>query len=203
MIPAIGDTLDSRYTLIAQYRTQPGLSAWIARDHALAEDCQIFLLTDETRIGMVSQIASALVLSHNPHSTAVRRFYSVGDALLVVMEPDRGTALSALTDASDPHRHLSFAAMRMVTNELISTVQSLHTSHVDFHTLTPEVVRLTANSLFLSDVPLDPYIEPPLVTRARQTSTLLIRATGRRWTVASSRPVIPPSCKEKTCPAIS
>lgn len=171
MIPAIGDTLDGRYTLIAQYRAQPGLSAWIARDHALDQDCQIFLLTDETRIGVVSQIASALVLSHNPRSTAVRRFHTVGDALLVVMEPDRGTALSTLVGPSNPHGHLSFAAMRMVTNELIDTIQSLHTSQVDFHTLTPEVIRLTDDSLFLSAVPIDPYIEPPLVTRARQTST--------------------------------
>lgn len=168
MIPAIGDTLDGRYTLIAQYRTQPGVSAWIARDHALDLDCQIFLLTDETRIQVVSQIASALVLSHNPRSTVVRRFHSVDDALLVVMEPDPGVALSTLIG---PDHHLSFAAMRMVANELIDTIRSLHSSQVDFHTLVPEVIRLTSSSLLLSAVPLDPYIDPPLVTRARQTST--------------------------------
>jgi hypothetical protein len=168
MIPAIGDTLDGRYTLIAQYRSQPGLSAWIARDHALDLDCQIFLLTDQTRIGLVSQIASALVLSRDPRSTAVRRFHSVGDALLVVMEPDPGVALSTLVGKN--HR-LSIPAMRMVVNELIDTIQSLHSSQVDFHTLVPEVIRLTGSSLVLSAVPLDPYIEPPLVTRARQTST--------------------------------
>lgn len=168
MIPAIGDTLDGRYTLIAQYRAQPGLSAWIARDHALDQDCQIFLLTDETRIQVVSQIASALVLSHNPRSTVVRRFHAVGDALIVVMDPDPGTPLSTLIGRG---RHLSFAAMRMIVNELIDTIQSLHSSQVDFHTLVPEVIRLTPTSLLLSSVPLDPYIEPPLATRARQTST--------------------------------
>lgn len=168
MIPAIGDTLDGRYSLVAQYRTQPGLSAWIAHDHALDMDCQVFLLTDETRIGPVSQNASALVLSRNPRSTIVRRFHSVGDALLVVMEPDPGVALSALIDSGKP---LSFAAMRMVVNELIDSIQSLHASQVDFRTLVPEVVRVAPSSLTLADVPLDAYIAPPKVTQSRQTTT--------------------------------
>ena len=63
MIPAIGDTINNRYTLIAQFRSHPGLNAWLANDHTLKRDCQLYIVSDQTKLTQINAIASTLVLT--------------------------------------------------------------------------------------------------------------------------------------------
>ncbi len=54
MTPAVGDIIGNRYTLTAHYRTEPGLSAWLAHDQTLQRECQIFIISDSAKLAQVN-----------------------------------------------------------------------------------------------------------------------------------------------------
>lgn len=161
MIPAIGDTIDKRYTLIAQYRSERGLSAWLANDHTLMCDCQLYIITDSKRISQVNAIASSLVLSRNPHCTRVLHLQKEGGVSVIVTETDPGISLQQFIEQHNV-KPISIDVMRTICFKIIETMQSLRAQSLSYRSLNSCVVRLTQNDVILADTSISPLLTTPL-----------------------------------------
>ncbi len=159
MIPAIGDTISNRYTLIAQYRSHPGLSAWLANDHTLERDCQFYIVSDQTKTASVTALASSLALSHDPHFTPVYNFSRYNGIVTVVTATDTGISLHDFLH-SKGHRPLSNEAIRTITSQITEAVHSLYMSSLSHQGLNSSVVRLTRKAITIADTTISPFIVP-------------------------------------------
>jgi putative peptidoglycan lipid II flippase len=159
MIPAIGDTISNRYTLIAQYRSHPGLSAWLANDHTLERDCQFYIISDQTKTASTAALASSLALSHDPHFTPVYNFARHDGVVTVVTATDQGISLHDFLH-SKGHRPLSIEAIRTITAQITAAIHSLYMSSLSHQGLSSSVVRLTRSAITIADTAISPFIVP-------------------------------------------
>lgn len=168
MVPAIGDIIGNRYTLIAQYRSEPGLSAWLANDHTLMRDCQLFIVSDSQKLPQVNALASSLALSHDPHFTRVLRFQREEGASVIVTETDPGISLSEFIqqgkqrnrDASQPI--IAVETMRTICGKTIEAVNALRQHSLSNHALSTRTVRLTKTAISIADTAVSPMLTTPL-----------------------------------------
>jgi putative peptidoglycan lipid II flippase len=159
MIPAIGDTISNRYTLIAQYRSHPGLSAWLANDHTLERDCQFYIISDQTKTASTAALASSLALSHDPHFTPVYNFARHDGIVTVVTATDQGISLHDFLQ-SKGHQPLSIEAIRTITAQITAAIHSLYMSSLSHQGLSSSVVRLTRSAITIADTAISPFIVP-------------------------------------------
>ncbi len=157
MIPAIGDTIDNRYTLIAQYRSEPGLSAWLANDHTLMRDCQLFIISNRAKLAEVDALASSLVLSRDPHVTRVLHLQKTGDVSVIVTDTDPGVSLHEFL-ASRAGKPLSPKALRGICFQIIDAVRSLRDQSLSSDALDSRVVRLTPEGVTIADTSVSPLL---------------------------------------------
>ena len=111
MKPQLGDNVIGRYTLVSSLRESDGLSAWIANDRMLAQSCQLFIITDTSVLPQINEAASTLALANSRYCTPVLQLQHVGDAAVVITEPDSGLALAEYMKRSSSS-FLSYDAIR-------------------------------------------------------------------------------------------
>lgn len=165
MIPAIGDTINNRYTLIALYRSEPGLSAWLANDHTLVRDCQLFIISDSSKLAKVNAIASSLALSRDTHYTRVLHLQKQSGVSVIVTETDPGIALHELLSTTS-HSPLGTEAMRSIAGEVAQAADSLRKVSLNHQAISTHVVRVTSTAVTLADAPISPL----LTTAVKRTS---------------------------------
>lgn len=157
MIPAIGDTINNRYTLIALYRSEPGLSAWLANDHTLVRDCQLFIISDSSKLAQVNAIASSLALSKDPYFTHVLHLQKQAGISVIVTELDAGISLHELL-ADTSHAPLSVEAMRTIAGEVAQAEDNLRKVSLNHQALSTRTVRITSTSVTVADAPVSPLL---------------------------------------------
>ena len=159
MIPAIGDTINNRYTLIAQFRSHPGLNAWLANDHTLKRDCQLYIVSDQTKLTQINAIASTLVLTQSPLFTPVFTFSRQDGVLVIVTGTEPGVSLHNFLAASN-HKPLSQRAIRSIISEIISACRTLVDSVILHNGLGSRVIRLTDQGIRIADTTVSPFLAP-------------------------------------------
>lgn len=157
MIPAIGDTINNRYTLIALYRSEPGLSAWLANDHTLVRDCQLFIISDSSKLAKVNAIASSLALSRDSHFTHVLHLQKQSGVSIIVTETDAGISLHELL-SNTSHSPLGIEAMRTITGETVLAADSLRKVSLNHQAISTHIIRLTSTAITLADAPVSPLL---------------------------------------------
>jgi putative peptidoglycan lipid II flippase len=157
MIPAIGDTINNRYTLIALYRSEPGLSAWLANDHTLVRDCQLFIISDSSKLAKVNAIASSLALSRDSHFTHVLHLQKQSGVSIIVTETDAGISLHELL-SNTSHSPLGIEAMRTITGETVLAADSLRKVSLNHQAISTHIIRLTSTAVTLADAPVSPLL---------------------------------------------
>lgn len=167
MIPAIGDTIGNRYTLIAQYRSHPGLSVWLANDHTLERDCQLSIVSDTTKIDHVVALASFLASSHDSRFTSVYSFSRYNGVVTIMTAPDRGISLrDYLFGQGHEQRHLSTDAIRTIALQVSQAVNSLYAGTdqdgkpLVHQGLSSDTIRLDNGSVTVADTAISPFIVP-------------------------------------------
>ncbi len=159
-----GTTLLDRYELVKQLRSEPGIAAWIAQDKALDQKYQLFVVTNTSLLDRISSSASSLVLSRNRYFTAVRQIRYSDNAAIVVSDLDSGISLrdylAHYTSAS-----LSIDAIRTIIGEVVRAAQSLKSGEFMHHSITDAVIRLSKNSVTVTDFPVSAVLTQPAVTR--------------------------------------
>jgi putative peptidoglycan lipid II flippase len=161
MIPAIGDTINNRYTLIALYRSEPGLSAWLANDHTLVRDCQLFIISDSTKLAKVNAIASSLALSKDSHFTHVLHLQKQSGVSIIVTETDAGVSLHEVLSSSE-HTSMGIEAMRTIAGTVAEAANSLHKVSLNHQAISTHTIRLTSSAITLADAPVSPLLTTPI-----------------------------------------
>lgn len=160
MNPAIGDTINNRYTLIALYRSEPGLTAWLANDHTLMRDCQLFIVSDTSKMAKVNAIASSLALSKDRHFTPVLSLSKQSGVSVIVTETDPGTSLRDYL--SRRNRTLSTAAIRTITGEIANAADSLRKVSLNHQAISTATVRVSSTAVTLADATVSPLLTTPV-----------------------------------------
>ncbi|MBO6021172.1 MAG: oligosaccharide flippase family protein [Aeriscardovia sp.] len=159
MIPSIGDTIDKRYTLITQYRSELGLSAWLANDHTLMKDDQLFIISASSEVKEINRIASSLILSKDSHCTKVLHIQNTEGVLVIVTDKDPGTDLhSFIKDCGSVKPEVAY----FVIHKVIDAAMSLKRQGIYHHALSSKVVRLNGRDVTLANTSISPMLEPPL-----------------------------------------
>ncbi|OZG59755.1 MviN-like protein [Bifidobacterium lemurum] len=159
MKPQLGDTIIGRYTLVSLLRDEPGVQAWRANDRMLAQDCQLFIVTDGTSLQAVNTIASGMAALQHRQYVRVLQLHQNIQSSLIVTKLDEGISLSDYMRLD--RQPLSHAAIRSILGELIQAARPLVSAGVPAIRLTTDTVRLTSAGLQLADAPLAPMIADP------------------------------------------
>ncbi|MBO6071544.1 MAG: murein biosynthesis integral membrane protein MurJ [Aeriscardovia sp.] len=159
MIPSIGDTIDKRYTLITQYRSELGLSAWLANDHTLMKDDQLFIISASSKVKEVNRIASSLILSKDSHCTKVLHIQNTDGVLVIVTDKDPGTDLHSFIKGSGS---IKPEVGYFIIHRVIDAAVSLKRQGIYHQALSSEVVRLNGRDVTLANTSISPMLEPPL-----------------------------------------
>ena len=159
MIPSIGDTIDKRYTLITQYRSELGLSAWLANDHTLMKDDQLFIISASSKVKEINRIASSLILSKDSHCTKVLHIQNTEGVLVIVADKDPGTDLGSFIKESGA---LEPEVAYFIAHKVIDAAMSLKRQGIYHHALSSEVVRLSGREVTLADTSISPMLQVPL-----------------------------------------
>ncbi|PJM74209.1 hypothetical protein CS006_03545 [Bifidobacterium primatium] len=194
MKPGLGDTLIDRYTLVQVLREEPGLSVWRANDSVMAKDCQLFLISDVEISANANEIASSLVLSHNPRFTPIQQIRSEEGACIIITDLDPGISLSRYLahNAGAPHHALSAEAIRTIMGESVEAALSLRAAKLNHRAISADVIRLTSQHVTLADAPISSALVPALLGPSenpdseavviRQLAAVLFEAvTGHRY----------------------
>ncbi|RSX52156.1 virulence factor protein [Bifidobacterium goeldii] len=153
MKPQLGDTVVGRYTLVSSLREETGLSAWIVTDRMLAQDCQMFIINDESILPQVNAAASALVLANSRYCTRVLQLQHVGDIALVITEEDAGLSLTEYM-TGESGKFLSFEAIRSVLCQTTEAVQELLDTNLLHTALSTDTIRVSIDGIQLADTPI-------------------------------------------------
>lgn len=156
MKPQLGDTIISRYTLVSLLRDEPGVQAWRANDRMLAQDCQLFIITDGASLQAVNTIASTMAVMQRREYTQVLQLHQNDETSLIVTKMDEGISLSEYMKLD--HQPLSNAAIRAIMGEAMQAARPLIDADVPVVRLTTDTVRLTASGIQLADASLAPMI---------------------------------------------
>lgn len=152
MKPQLGDTISNRYVLVSPLREETGLQVWKASDHALARDCQLFIVNNRKALQDVNATASMLAISHDTHFTQVLQLQHVGEVALVVTQLDEGMSLTEYL--SSRNRPLSFTAIRSILGEVIEALHVLQKDNLTHFAISTDTVRLTRNGVEIADAPI-------------------------------------------------
>lgn len=152
MKPQLGDTISNRYVLVSPLREETGLQVWKASDHALARDCQLFIVNNRKALQDVNATASMLAISHDTHFTQVLQLQHVGEVALVVTQLDEGMSLTEYL--SSRNRPLSFTAIRSILGEVVEALHVLQKDNLTHFAISTDTVRLTRNGVEIADAPI-------------------------------------------------
>jgi putative peptidoglycan lipid II flippase len=161
MIPAIGDTINNRYTLIALYRSEPGISAWLANDHTLVRDCQLFIISDSSKLAKVNAIASSLALSKDSHFTHVLHLQKQEGVSIIVTETDAGISLHEFL-ADPSHPVIGAEAMRTIAGTLAEAADTLRKVSLNHQAISTHTIRMTSSAITVADAPVSPLLTAPI-----------------------------------------
>ena len=153
MKPQLGDTVVGRYTLVSPLREETGLSAWIVTDRMLAQDCQMFIINDESILPQVNSAASALVLANSRYCTRVLQLQHVDSVALVITEEDAGLSLTEYL-TSESGKFLSFEAIRSILCQSTEAVQELLDTNPLHTALSTDTIRIGVDGIQLADTPV-------------------------------------------------
>ena len=153
MKPQLGDTVIGRYTLVSSLRESDGLSAWIANDRMLAQSCQLFIITDTSVLPQINEAASTLALANSRYCTPVLQLQHVGDAAVVITEPDSGLALTEYMQRSSSS-FLSYDAIRSIVGQCTQAVQELLDTGLTHTALSTDTIRVSVNGVQFADTPV-------------------------------------------------
>ena len=153
MKPQLGDTVIGRYTLVSSLRESDGLSAWIANDRMLAQSCQLFIITDTSVLPQINEAASTLALANSRCCTPVLQLQHVGDAAVVITEPDSGLALAEYMQRSSSS-FLSYDAIRSIVGQCTQAVQELLDTGLTHTALSTDTIRVSVNGVQFADTPV-------------------------------------------------
>ena len=153
MKPQLGDTVIGRYTLVSSLRESDGLSAWIANDRMLAQSCQLFIITDTSVLPQINEAASTLALANSRYCTPVLQLQHVGDAAVVITEPDSGLALAEYMKRSSSS-FLSYDAIRSIVGQCTQAVQELLDTGLTHTALSTDTIRVSVNGVQFADTPV-------------------------------------------------
>lgn len=153
MKPQLGDTVIGRYTLVSSLRESDGLSAWIANDRMLAQSCQLFIITDTSVLPQINEAASTLALANSRYCTPVLQLQHVGDAAVVITEPDSGLALAEYMQRSSSS-FLSYDAIRSIVGQCTQAVQELLDTGLTHTALSTDTIRVSVNGVQFADTPV-------------------------------------------------
>ena len=153
MKPQLGDTVIGRYTLVSSLRESDGLSAWIANDRMLAQSCQLFIITDTSVLPQINEAASTLALANSRYCTPVLQLQHVGDAAVVITEPDSGLALTEYMKRSSSS-FLSYDAIRSIVGQCTQAVQELLDTGLTHTALSTDTIRVSVNGVQFADTPV-------------------------------------------------
>ena len=153
MKPQLGDTVIGRYTLVSSLRESDGLSAWIANDRMLAQSCQLFIITDTSVLPQINEAASTLALANSRYCTPVLQLQHVGDAAVVITEPDSGLALTEYMKRSSSS-FLSYVAIRSIVGQCTQAVQELLDTGLTHTALSTDTIRVSVNGVQFADTPV-------------------------------------------------
>lgn len=158
MKPQLGDTIINRYTLVSPLRNTPGLQAWKANDRMLAQDCQVFVVTDRRAVAQVNDITSVLASMHDQRLTQVLQLHHSGDLPIVVTREDAGLSLSDYL-RGPARKILSHAAIRSILGETTTIVRMLLSRGVVDHAISTDTVRISAAGVQLADIPVSMMLQ--------------------------------------------
>ena len=159
MIPSIGDTIDKRYTLITQYRSELGLSAWLANDHTLMKDGQLFIISDSAKVKDVNRIASSLILSKDSHCTKVLHIQNTDGVLVIVTDKDPGTDLhSFIKGIGTVEPKVAY----FIIHKVIEAAMSLKRQGIYHRALSSKVIRLEGRNVTLANTSISPMLKSPV-----------------------------------------
>ena len=153
MKPQLGDTVIGRYTLVSSLRESDGLSAWIANDRMLAQSCQLFIITDTSVLPQINEASSTLALANSRYCTPVLQLQHVGDAAVVITEPDSGLALAEYMQRSSSS-FLSYDAIRSIVGQCTQAVQELLDTGLTHTALSTDTIRVSVNGVQFADTPV-------------------------------------------------
>ncbi|OZG66672.1 lipid II flippase MurJ [Bifidobacterium hapali] len=158
MKPQLGDTIINRYTLVSPLRNTPGLQAWKANDRMLAQDCQVFIVTDRRAIAQVNDVTSVLASMRDPRLTQVLQLHHGGELPIIVTREDAGLSVSDYLRG--PARSiLSYSAIRSILGETTSIVGMLLSRGVVDHAISTDTVRICATGIQLADIPVSMMLQ--------------------------------------------
>lgn len=158
MKPQLGDTIINRYTLVSPLRNTPGLQAWKANDRMLAQDCQVFIVTDRRAIVQVNDVTSVLASMRDPRLTQVLQLHHGGELPIIVTREDAGLSVSDYLRG--PARSiLSYSAIRSILGEATSIVGMLLSRGVVDHAISTDTVRICATGIQLADIPVSMMLQ--------------------------------------------
>ena len=164
MIPSIGDTIDKRYTLITQYRSELGLSAWLANDHTLMKDGQLFIISDSSKVKDVNRIASSLILSKDSHCTKVLHIQNTDGVLVIVTDKDPGTDLHSFIEGSGS---VEPKAAYFIIHKVIEAAMSLKRQGIYHRALSSKVIRMKGREVTLANTSISPMLKSPVPPAAK------------------------------------
>ena len=164
MIPSIGDTIDKRYTLITQYRSELGLSAWLANDHTLMKDDQLFIISNSSKVKDVNRIASSLILSKDSHCTKVLHIQNTDGVLVIVTDKDPGTDLHSFIEGSGI---VEPKAAYFIIHKVIEAAMSLKRQGIYHRALSSKVIRMKGRNVTLANTSISPMLKSPVPALAK------------------------------------
>ncbi|MBT1162266.1 murein biosynthesis integral membrane protein MurJ [Bifidobacterium sp. SO1] len=158
MKPQLGDTIINRYTLVSPLRNTPGLQAWKANDRMLAQDCQVFVITDRRVVTQVNDVTSILASMHDQRLTQVLQLHHSGELPIIVTREDAGLSLSDYL-RGPARKILSYAAIRSILGETTLIVRTLLARGVVDHAISTDTVRISAAGVQLADIPVSMMLQ--------------------------------------------
>lgn len=164
MTPSVGDVVGSRYTLTAHYRTEPGLSAWLAHDQTLLRECQLFIISDSAKLTRVNTLASSLALLKDDHFTRVYSVIRDHGVSFVVTDVDRGVLLSSFIAYARQKSSSSIHTdvIRTICHTLIEAAQILHARSLVDQAIGLQTIRLEKNAITIADAAISPLLTTPV-----------------------------------------
>lgn len=153
MKPQLGDTLFNRYTLVTPLRDVSTLQAWKATDRVLARECQLFILSDSSRIEDIASLATAV--GRKQGVTPVLQFRKAGDTAVLVTQMEQGLSLAEYLRGLASGT-CSYEAIRTIIGEAAGIAAGLQEPRLNVDT-----IRISTNGVEIADAPIARLLAEP------------------------------------------